>query len=76
MKKVFLSVAVSAIALTSFAQESAVKEAKRAMTSDPYNAETIISGALTNPETQSVANTWNIAGKIQENIYKKEAEKM
>ena len=51
MKKVLLSVAVSAIALTSFAQESAVKEAKRAMTSDPYKAESLISGALTNPET-------------------------
>lgn len=76
MKKVLLSVAVSAIALTSFAQESAVKEAKRAMTSDPYKAESLISGALTNPETESVANTWNIAGKIQENIHKSEAEKM
>lgn len=76
MRRLLLSVAVSAIAFSSFAQESAVKEAKRSMVSDPYKAEELIGGALTNPETQSVANTWNIAGKIQENIYKKEAEKM
>lgn len=76
MKKLLLTLAVSTVALTSFAQESAVKEAKRSMVSDPYKAEELISGALTNPETESVANTWNIAGKIQENIYKKEAEKM
>lgn len=76
MRKLLLTVAASLVAFTTFAQESAVKEAKRSMTSDPYKAEELIKGALTNPETESVANTWNIAGKIQENIYKTEAEKM
>lgn len=76
MKKVILSAAAVMLASFSFAQESAVKEAKRLMSSDPYQAETVIKGALTNPETSSVANTWNIAGKIEEKIHLKENENM
>lgn len=76
MRKVLLTVAASIVAMYSFAQESAVKEAKRKMTSDPVQAEALIKEALTNPETKSVANTWNVAGKIEEKIHLGEEEKM
>ena len=65
MKKLFLSTALLLTAGFAFAQEDAVKQAKRLMNSDLAAAEETISGALTNPETKDQAETWNVAGFIQ-----------
>ena len=75
MKKLFLSTALLLTAGFAFAQEDAVKQAKRLMNSDLAAAEETISGALTNPETKDLANTWNLAGKIQQKIYDEEMKK-
>lgn len=76
MKRVLLPVALLFAALTINAQEDAVKEAKRKMATDPIQAEALIQGALTNPETMSKADTWNTAGKIEKAIFDAEQEKM
>lgn len=76
MKRVLLPVALLFAALTINAQEDAVKDAKRKMATDPVQAETLIQGALTNPETMSKADTWNTAGKIEKAIFDAEQEKM
>ena len=60
MKRVLLPVALLFAALTINAQEDAVKEAKRKMATDPIQAEALIQGALTNPETMSKADTSSI----------------
>lgn len=76
MKRVLLPVALLFAALTINAQEDAVKDAKRKMATDPVQAEALIQGALTNPETMSKADTWNTAGKIEKAIFDAEQEKM
>lgn len=70
MKKVLLSMAMLVIASASYAQLSAVKEAKGLIGKDSKRAESVITPALTNPETMNQAETWNTAGQI----YKKWAE--
>lgn len=60
-----------------FAQEKAVKEAKKiagAVNPDFAQAEQLINGALTNPETKDQAETWNVAGFIQKRRSEKEME--
>ena len=60
-----------------FAQEKAVKEAKKianAVNPDFAQAEELINGALTNPETKDMAETWNVAGFIQKRRSEKEME--
>ncbi len=69
MKKVLL-VAALLIGVTgaSFAQEKAVKEAKKianGTTPDFAKAEELINQAMVNPETKDQAETWNVAGFIQ-----------
>lgn len=76
MKKLVLSTALLLTAGFTFAQEDAVKQAKRLMNSgDLSQAETLIEGAVTNAETKDLASTWNLAGKIQQKIYDEEMKK-
>ena len=59
MKKVVLSVVLLLAASFAFAQEKAVKEAKKianGVTPDFAQAEQLINGALTNPETKDQAD--------------------
>lgn len=77
MKKVVLSVVLLLAASFAFAQEKAVKEAKKianGVTPDFAQAEQLINGALTNPETKDQAETWNVAGFIQKRRSEKEME--
>lgn len=76
MKRVLLPVAFLFVALFVNAQESAVKDAKRKMETNPIEAEASIKGALTNPETMSKADTWNTAGRIEKNIFDVQQEHM
>ncbi len=77
MKKVVLSVVMLLVAGFAFAQEKAVKEAKKianGVNPDFAQAEELINGALTNPETKDQAETWNVAGFIQKRRSEKEME--
>ena len=77
MKKVVLSVVMLLVTGFAFAQEKAVKEAKKiagAVNPDFAQAEQLINGALTNPETKDQAETWNVAGFIQKRRSEKEME--
>lgn len=65
------------VASFTFAQEKAVKEAKKiasAVTPDFAKADELINQALTNPETKDQAETWNVAGFIQKRKSEKEME--
>ena len=79
-KALFLSVALMCAASMGFAQEKAVKDAKRAANSqtnpDFAKAEQLINGALTNPETKDKANTWDVAGFIQRRKLEEETKKI
>ncbi len=60
-----------------FAQEENVKEAKKAMNAtnpDFTKAESLINQALTNDATKNQAETWNVAGQIQQKRSGKEME--
>lgn len=77
MKKVVLSVVMLLVAGFAFAQEKAVKEAKKiaaGVNPDFAKAEQLINGALTNPETKDQAETWNVAGFIQRRQSEKQME--
>ncbi|MBW9203282.1 tetratricopeptide repeat protein [Bacteroidales bacterium SW292] len=76
-KIVFSVILLLAASFTAFAQEKAVKEAKKianGVTPDFAKAEELINGALTNPETKDQAETWNVAGFIQKRRSEKEME--
>lgn len=78
MKKVVFSLVLLFATGIVFAQEKAVKEAKKlagAVTPDFAKAEELINQALTNPETKDQAETWNVAGFIQRRKSEKEMEK-
>lgn len=78
MKKIVFSVVLLLAAGFVFAQEKAVKEAKKIVNGtspDFAKAEKLINGALTNPETKDLAETWNVAGLIQRKRSEKEMEK-
>ena len=78
MKKIVFSVVLLLAAGFVFAQEKAVKEAKKIVNGtspDFAKAEELINGALTNPETKDLAETWNVAGLIQRKRSEKEMEK-
>lgn len=76
MKKVLLSVAVLMVSCVAFGQTKAVKEAKRQADAKKFaEAEQLINGALTNDETKNDANTWNVAGYIQQKINEDENTK-
>lgn len=75
MKKVLFSLALLLVASLTFAQEKAVKQAKRIANSTSPNfaeAENLINQALTNSETKDQAETWYVAGLIQKKRVEKE----
>jgi len=68
MRKVILLMVVLMTATLGFAQTKSVREAKRIADEekpDFKKAETLINGALTDPETKDDPNTYNVAGYIQ-----------
>lgn len=76
MKKVLLSVAVVMASCVAFGQTKAVKEAKRQADAKKFaEAEQLINGALANEETKNEANTWNVAGYVQQKINEEENTK-
>ena len=79
MKKLVLSVALLAGAFSfSFAQQKAVKEAKRlanGVNPDFAQAEQLINEALENDETKNDAATWDVAGLIQQRFIEEEQKK-
>ena len=78
MKKVLLSVVLLLVTSFAFAQEKAVKDAKKIANSTTPNfeeAEKLINGALTNPETRDLPDTWDVAGAIQERRAEEEEKK-
>lgn len=77
MRRILFSVVLLLAASFTFAQEKAVKEAKsiaNEMKPDFAKAEQLINAALTNPETKDKAETWNVAGLIQQRRSAKEME--
>ena len=76
MKKVIFSVALLMVSCMTFAQVKAVKEAKSLADSKKFDqAVNLINQALTNDETKSEANTWNVAGYVQKKISEEENTK-
>lgn len=63
MKRTLLVLTLCAFAGFSFAQKSAVKNAKSSK--DINEARTLIKPALTNPETMNDPETWKVAGDIE-----------
>lgn len=63
MKRTLLAITLCAFAGFSFAQKSAVKNAKSSK--DINEARSLIKPALTNPETMNDAETWKVAGDIE-----------
>ena len=76
MKKVLFSVALVMASCAVFGQTKAVKEAKRQADAKKFaEAEQLINGALENEETKNQANTWNVAGYVQQKINEEENTK-
>lgn len=75
MKKLFLTLAIAAVASSSvFAQEKLVKQVEREAKKDKADYKMVrqqLAPALVNPESANMARTWYVAGLIDE----KEAEK-
>ena len=76
MKKVLFTVALLFGAYVASAQQSVVKEAKSLLKKSPAQAAQVLEAALTNPETASDPNTWQLAGDLQKAIYDGENEKI
>ena len=76
MKKVLFTVALLFGAYAASAQQSVVKEAKALLKKNPAQAAQVLEAALTNPETASDPNTWQLAGDLQKAIYDGENEKI
>lgn len=75
MKKLVVSMTLLMAMGSSFAQVSKVKEAKGLVGDVKPNfakAEALIGEALQNPETQNLAETWDVAGLIQKRINEEE----
>lgn len=76
MKKVLFSVALVMASCVAFGQTKAVKEAKRQADAKKFaEAEQLINQALENAETKDDANTWNVAGYVQQKINEEENTK-
>lgn len=78
MKKVLFTVALCVVASASFAQKKAVKEAEslaKGTTPDFTEARALIKGALENPETKDNAQTWYVAGFIEDQQFNQEQAK-
>ncbi len=68
MKKLSLTLTLCLVAGLSFGQKKAVSEAKNEIKGDKPNiteARNLIKGALENPETKDLAETWFVAGNIE-----------
>jgi tetratricopeptide (TPR) repeat protein len=77
MKRVLFSIVLLTAATLSFAQEKAVKEAKRIASEtnpDFGKAEQLINDALKDAGTKDDAATWDVAGFIQKRINEKQME--
>ncbi|MDR1682794.1 MAG: hypothetical protein LBS25_05340 [Candidatus Symbiothrix sp.] len=69
MKKVVFSLALSLVVLFAFGQKKAVNMAKNEILATAPNigeARSLIKGAIANPETENNAETWFIAGKVED----------
>lgn len=79
MKRVLLTIALCVAASSvSFAQKKAVKEARsitKSSNADFNEARTLIKGALENAETKDLAETWYVAGFIENQVYDAERTK-
>lgn len=77
MKKVLFSVALVMASCVAFGQTKAVKEAKRQADAKKFaEAEQLINQALENAETKDDANTWNVAGYVQQKSTKKKIPRL
>lgn len=78
MKKSLFIVALCMIASASFAQKKALRDAERMYKATPPNigeARTLIKGALENAETKDLAQTWYVAGAIEDAQFTQENNK-
>lgn len=78
MKRLLLTVALCVAASASFAQKKAVKEAQGIAKGDKADfteARSLIKGALDNPETKDDAQTWYVAGFIEDQQFSAERTK-
>ena len=78
MKRVLLTVALCVAASASFAQKKVVNEAQsiaKGSNADFGEARTLIKGALENPETKDDAETWYVAGFIEDQQFNAERAK-
>lgn len=70
MKKVLLTATLCMMVTLAFAQKKAVKDAKSEMNSNNFTeARSLIKPALTNAETANDAETWKIAGDIENKAF-------
>ncbi|HCO66453.1 MAG TPA: hypothetical protein DIT04_01670 [Dysgonomonas sp.] len=74
MKKVLLTTGLCIlVAMSSFAQKKAVKDARNAMGKEQFmEARELIKSAMTNPETANDPETWKTAGDIENKFYEQE----
>lgn len=78
MKRLLLTVALCVAASASFAQKKAVKEAQGIAKGDKADfteARSLIKGALENPESKDDAQTWYVAGFIEDQQFSAERTK-
>lgn len=78
MKRILFTVALCLVASVSFAQKKAVKEAQSIVKGTAPNfdeARTLIKGAMENPETKDMAETWYAAGFIEDQQFSNERTK-
>ena len=78
MKKLVLPLALCLIASVSFGQKKVLNDAKREIGNTPPNigeARNLIKTALSNPETENNAETWYVAGNIENKQFDDERAK-
>ncbi len=78
MKRILFTVALCLVASASFGQKKAVKEAQSIAKETNANydeARTLIKGAMENPETKDMAETWYAAGFIEDQQFSNERTK-
>lgn len=78
MKRILFTVALCLVASASFAQKKVVKEAQSIVKGTAPNfdeARTLIKGAMENPETKDMAETWYAAGFIEDQQFSNERTK-
>jgi len=78
MKKLIITGVLSFLVCLSFGQKKAISAAKNEIKGNTPNiaeARTLIKGALANPETANDAETWFVAGQIENKQFDKEREK-